>query len=145
MAKYNKQPNPSYIPPASVISMDDRRHYDYIPKAELEQKLDSTKGMIGQWKGYPCQVVSLNPGDVLLVHISDDLDLHACNEVMKTLNETFPNNKCVLCNEHVLTGFTILRNGKTEKIDDVVDITSGVDIDTLFNHIMKGNPNDFLY
>lgn len=145
MAKYNKQPNPNYIPPASVISMDNRRQYDYISKAELEQKLDSTKGMIGQWKGYPCQVVSLNPGDVLLVHISDDLDLDACRNVMKTLNETFPNNRCVLCNEHVLTGFTILRTGETQKVDDVVSIKTDINIDKLFEDIMRGNPNDFLY
>ena len=49
--------------------------------------------------GYPCQVVSLQPGDVLLVHVNDDIDLDNCRTIMKELNEAFPNNHCLLSNE----------------------------------------------
>ncbi len=121
------------------ISMDNRRQYQYLSQAE------STQGVTGTWKGYDVQVVSLQPGDVLLVHISDDLDMHSCRNVMETLRETFPDNQCVLCNEHVLKGMTILRTGENKKIDDKVSITTNVNIDELFEHIMRGNPNDFLY
>ena len=131
--------NPNYIPPASTrsntISMDNRRQYDYITT--------TAAGVTAEFKGYPFQVVDIKPGDVILLHISDDLDLRQCINIQRDMNEEFPDNKVVLCNEHVLKGLTVLR-GETKKIDDVVDIKMNVDIDTLFDHIMKGNPNDFL-
>lgn len=115
--------NPTYIPPASV-------------------KQD---GITGTWKGYDIQVVSLQPSDVLLVHISDDMDLDDCRSIMETLKEVFPDNQCVLCNEHILKGISVIRTGKKEKISDTVNITTDINIDKLFDEIMKGNPNDFLY
>ena len=120
----------------NVISVDDYSNY---------LSSESTKGIVGTWKGYETQVVSLKPGDVLLVHISDDMDLYSCRDIMQTLKETFPNNQCVLCNEHVLKGLTIIREVEREKIDDVVDISKVVDVDTMFEELLKGNPNDFLY
>lgn len=98
----------------------------------------------GAWKGYDIQAVSLNPGDVLLVHISSYMDLDDCRNIMKMLEETFPNNKCVLCNEHVLKGMTVLRAAETKEVDDVVNISTNIDIDALFDEIMRGNSNDFL-
>ena len=118
-----------------TISMDNRRQYTYT----------NTASTTGAWKGYDIQAVSLNPGDVLLVHISSYIDLDDCRNIMEMLEETFPNNKCVLCNEHVLKGMTVLRAAETKKIDDVVNISTNIDIDALFDEIMKGNPNDFLY
>lgn len=120
----------------NVISVDDYSNY---------LSNESTKGIIGTWKGYETQVVSLKPGDVLLVHISDDMDLYSCRDIMQTLKETFPNNQCVLCNEHVLKGLTIIREIEREKIDDVVDISKVVDVDKMFEELLRGNPNDFLY
>ena len=119
----------------NTISMDNRRQYTYT----------NTASTTGAWKGYDIQAVSLNPGDVLLVHISSYMDLDDCRNIMEMLEETFPNNKCVLCNEHVLKGMTVLRAAETKKIDDVVNISTNIDIDALFDEIMKGNPNDFLY
>ena len=118
-----------------TISMDNRRQYTYT----------NTASTTGAWKGYNIQAVSLNPGDVLLVHISSYMDLDDCRNIMEMLEETFPNNKCVLCNEHVLKGMTVLRAAETKKIDDVVNISTNIDIDALFEEIMRGNPNDFLY
>ena len=118
-----------------TISMDNRRQYTYT----------NTASTTGTWKGYDIQAVSLNPGDVLLVHISSYMDLDDCRNIMQMLEEIFPNNKCVLCNEHVLKGMTVLRAAETNKIDDVVNISTNIDIDALFDEIMRGNPNDFLY
>ena len=127
--------NGSIIKEDDIISMDDRRQYTYT----------NTASTTGAWKGYDIQAVSLNPGDVLLVHISSYMDLDDCNHIMKMLEETFPNNKCVLCNEHILKGMTVLRAAETKKIDDVVNISTNIDIDALFDEIMRGNSNDFLY
>ena len=106
---------------------------------------DTGNNSIETWNGYPCQVVSLQPGDVLLVHVNDDLDLDSCKIIMKELNEAFPNNHCLLSNEHVLKEFTILRDGSYEKINPSIEIGTGIDIDGMLKTIDKEFKNDFLY
>lgn len=127
-----------WYPPTQVIGMNNRRQYEY-------NTLTSTKGVIGNLKGYDIQTVEVKPNDVLLLRISDDLDLHTCREIQKEMNETFPNNTTLLCNDHIFKGLTILRCDSIEQIDETVDIRTGIDVDALFDHIMKGHPNDFLY
>ena len=101
-------------------------------------------GIVGSFRNFPAEVVNIQPNDVILLRISDDLDLHTCREIQKEMNETFPNNKTLLCNEHIFKGLTILR-GKTETISDTVDIQTTVDVDKIFDIILKGHSNDFLY
>lgn len=127
-----------WYPPTQVIGMDNRRQYEY-------NTLTSTKGVIGNLKSYDIQTVEVKPNDVLLLRISDDLDLHTCREIQKEMNETFPNNTTLLCNDHIFKGLTILRCDSIEQIDETVDIRTGIDVDALFDHVMKGHPNDFLY
>ena len=127
-----------WYPPTQVIGMDNRRQYEY-------NTLTSTKGVIGNLKGYDIQTVEVKPNDVLLLRISDDLDLHTCREIQKEMNETFPNNTTLLCNDHIFKGLTILRCDSIEQIDETVDIRTGIDVDALFDRVMKGHPNDFLY
>ena len=127
-----------WYPPTQVIGMDNRRQNEY-------NTLTSTKGVIGNLKGYDIQTIEVKPNDVLLLRISDDLDLHTCREIQKEMNETFPNNTTLLCNDHIFKGLTILRCDSIEQIDETVDIRTGIDVDALFDHIMKGHPNDFLY
>ena len=127
-----------WYPPTQIIGMDNRRQYEY-------NTLTSTNGVIGNLKGYDIQTIEVKPNDVLLLRISDDLDLHTCREIQKEMNETFPNNTTLLCNDHIFKGLTILRCDSIEQIDETVDIRTGIDVDALFDHIMKGHPNDFLY
>lgn len=127
-----------WYPPTQVIGMNNRRQYEY-------NTLTSTNGVIGNLKGYDIQTIEVKPNDVLLLRISDDLDLHTCREIQKEMNETFPNNTTLLCNDHIFKGLTILRCDSIEQIDETVDIRTGIDVDALFDHIMKGHPNDFLY
>jgi hypothetical protein len=127
-----------WYPPTQVIGMDNRRQYEY-------NTLTSTKGVIGNLKSYDIHTVEVKPNDVLLLRISDDLDLHTCREIQKEMNETFPNNTTLLCNDHIFKGLTILRCDSIEQIDETVDIRTGIDVDALFDRVMKGHPNDFLY
>lgn len=113
--------NPNYIPPASV-------------------KQD---GITGTWEGYNIQKVSLDPGDVLLCHISANMKLSDCQNILKELQEAFPNNTVMLCNEQVLKGMTVLKGAK--EVSSIVDIAEEVDIDKLIDNILKGHPNDFLH
>lgn len=124
----------------NVISMDNRRTYTYADT----NKASISGGVIGEYTGYPFQVVNIQPNDVILLKIADNLSLRECQMIQKEMNETFPNNIVVLCNDHVLKGITVLR-GETETVSDTVDIKTTVDVDKLFSEIMRGNPNDFLY
>lgn len=121
------------------ISMDNRRKYTYI-----DNKATTSSGIIGTYTGYPFQVVNIQPNDVILLRIADNLSLKDCKMIQKEMEQTFPENTVVLCNDHVLKGITVLR-GETKKASDTVDIKTTVDIDKIFDTIMRGNPNDFLY
>ena len=124
----------------NTISMDNRRQYTYTDT----NKASITGGVIGEYTGYPFQVVNIQPNDVILLKIADNLSLRECQMIQKDMNETFPNNTVVLCNDHVLKGITVLR-GETEKVSDTVDIKTTIDVDKMFEELMRGNPNDFLY
>lgn len=113
--------NPSYVPPASV----------------------KQGGIVGTWEGYKIQKVSLDPGDILLCHISSDMTFDDCENILRELKEAFPNNHIILCNEYVLKSMTIIK--PTEKVSSIVDIVEDIDVDKLFSEIMKGHPNDFLH
>lgn len=113
--------NPNYIPPASV----------------------KQGGITGTWEGYKIQKVSLDPGDVLLCHISANMKLSDCQNILKELQEAFPNNTVMLCNEQVLKGMTVLKG--TKEVSSIVDIAEEVDIDKIIDDILKGHPNDFLH
>lgn len=118
----------------------------YLPTNKIGiSTINPTEGTIEPFKGYDIQTIEVKPNDVLLLRISDNLDLHTCREIQKEMNETFPNNTTLLCNDHIFKGLTILRCNSIEQIDETVDIRTGIDVDTLFDHIMKGHPNDFLY
>ena len=124
----------------NTISMDDRRKYTYVDT----NKASISGGIIGEHTGYPFQVVNIQPNDVILLKIADNLSLRECQIIQKEMNETFPNNTVVLCNDHILKGITVLR-GETEKVSDTVDIVSTIDVDKMFEELLRGNPNDFLH
>ena len=112
--------NPTYVPPASV-------------------KQDGTTGT---WEGYKIQKVSLEPGDVLLCHISASMRLSDCQSILKELQEAFPNNTIMLCNEQVLKGMTVLKGAK--EISPFVIIAEEVNIEKMIDDLLKGHPKDFL-
>ena len=110
----------------------------YVPPASVKQD-----GIIGTWEGYEIQEVSLEPGDVLLCHISANMKLSDCQSILKELQEAFPNNTVMLCNEQVLKGMTVLKGAK--EISPIVNIAEEVNIEKMIDDILKGHPNDFLH
>lgn len=93
---------------SDIIDMNDRRKYEY-------KALNPT----GNYKGYDIQVVDIRPGDTILFHLNDDLDIHDVSSIMEEMSKTFPENTIIPVNEWILKGMTILR--KAEKIGDCVD------------------------
>ena len=89
------------------ISMDNRRKYDY--KANPKE--------------YSIQTISVEPGDVILVHVSEDLDLESVNQIFQELEKSFPDNNILIANEYILKGLTIIKpqTGKVVVRQDITD------------------------
>ena len=86
---------------SNVISMNDRRKYE--------------------WKGYDIQTVDIRPGDTILLHVNDEVDVNTLTVIMEEMSKTFPNNTIIPVNEWILKGMTIVR--QTEPVADVVDLS----------------------
>lgn len=100
-----------------------------------------TRGTVGEFKKYDIQTVEINPNDVILLHISSNLSLRDIQAIEKEVRSEFPENRVLVVNRQVLEGMTILKKNST----DINLITDPVDVDKIFDNIMKGQPNDFLH
>ena len=100
-----------------------------------------TRGVINGIKQYDIQTVEINPNDVILLHISSNLSLRDIQAIEKEVRSEFPENRVLVVNRQVLEGMTVLRKGTTE----VSLIENPVDVNKIFDEIMKGQPNDFLH
>ena len=100
-----------------------------------------TRGAISDFKKYDIQTVEINPNDVILLHISANLSLRDIQAIEKEVRSEFPENRVLVVNRQVLEGMTVLRKGTAE----VSFIEDPVDVDKIFDEIMKGHPNDFLH
>ena len=100
-----------------------------------------TRGIVGEFKKYDIQTVEINPNDVILLHISSNLSLRDIQAIEKEVRSEFPENRVLVVNRQVLEGMTILKKNST----DINLITDPVDVDKIFDNIMKGHPNGFLH
>ena len=73
------------------ISMDNRRKYEHPVQP------------------YSIQSIIAEPGDVILAHVSEDLDVDTVNDIWKQLKVAFPNNDVLIANEYILKGLTIVK------------------------------------
>ena len=100
-----------------------------------------TRGVVGEFKKYDIQTVEINPNDVILLHISSNLSLRDIQAIEKEVRSEFPENRVLVVNRQVLEGMTILKKNST----DINLITDPVDVDEIFDNIMKGHSNGFLH
>ena len=73
------------------ISMDNRRKYTYPVQP------------------YSIQSIVAEPGDVILAHVSEDLNIDTVNDIWRQLKAAFPNNDVLIANEYILKGLTIVK------------------------------------
>lgn len=83
---------------------------------------EKDKGIVGEFKGYNVQTVDIRPGDTILLHLNDDIDMASCKEIMNEMKKTFPKNNILFVNEWVLKGMTIIRQAKSigDSIDEII-------------------------
>lgn len=75
----------------------------------------------GGWKGYNIQVVDIQPGDTILFHLNDDVDIEAVSAIMGEMEKAFPTNTIIPVNEWILKGMTIVR--QANPVADMVDLS----------------------
>ena len=75
----------------------------------------------GGWKGYDIQVVDIQPGDTILFHLNDDVDIEAVSAIMSEMEKAFPTNTIIPVNEWILKGMTIVR--QANPVADMVDLS----------------------
>ena len=73
------------------ISMDNRRKYEHPVQP------------------YSIQSIIAEPGDVILAHVSEDLNVETVNDIWRQLKVAFPNNDVLIANEYILKGLTIVK------------------------------------
>ena len=86
---------------SDIISIDNRRKY--------------------KWKGYDIQTVDIKPGDTILFHLNDDVDMETVSAIMNEMEKAFPTNTIIPVNEWILKGMTVVR--QAEPIADMVDLS----------------------
>lgn len=58
---------------------------------------------------YDIQTISVKPDDVILLQISDYLDLDTTNQIHEAVKEIFSHNSILLANHHILEKLSIIR------------------------------------
>ena len=94
------------------VSMDNRRKYNHIDNQVINKiKINGQTYDIGSTvpQPYNIQTISVELGDVILAHVSEDLDLDTVNDIWKQLKVAFPNNDVLIANEYILKGLTIIK------------------------------------
>ena len=83
---------------------------------------EKDKGIVGEFKGYKIQTVDIRPGDTILLHLNDDVDIASCQEIMKEMKKTFPDNNILFVNEWVLKGMTVIHQAKpiADSVDEII-------------------------
>lgn len=114
-----------YFPdPNGGIQIGDYIHYDdpYVLNGTSTSGTIRLESLGNETKNhYDIQKISVEPGDVILAHISPDMDIGECQGILNELNKAFPENTVLLVNEYVLKGMTILHNKGYKKTTEIVD------------------------
>lgn len=79
------------------------------------------RGIVGKWKGYDIQVVNIQPGDTILFHLNDDVDIETVSAIMNEMEKAFPSNTIIPVNEWILKGMTIVR--QANPVANMVDLS----------------------
>ena len=85
-------------------------------------KINGKEYKIGSSHQYDIQTADIRPGDTILFHLNDDVDMEDCKEIMNEMKKTFPNNNILFVNERALKGMTILRQAKpiADSVNEII-------------------------
>ena len=64
-------------------------------------------------KPYRIEALPIRDGDVIILHLSNDLDLDSVYSIQKDVQKEFPNNKVLCANDNILKSITVLQSDTT--------------------------------
>lgn len=76
-----------------VINMNNRRQYQYVQTPQP----------------YNIETISVSEGDVIILHLANNLDLDEINAISKDIAQYFPNNKVLCANENILKKISVVK------------------------------------
>lgn len=88
-------------------------------------------------KPYNIETFNLQKGDVILLHLNEDLDLDDTRTVFEEIKKIFPDNTVLIANEHVLRGLTILRLPTEPKVGEVNMFDKEISAPDFLNHWLQ--------
>lgn len=70
-------------------------------------------------KPYNIETFNLQKGDIILLHLHEDLDLDDTRMILENMEKVFPDNTVLVANEHILRGLTILQLPSKPEVGEV--------------------------
>lgn len=67
---------------------------------------------------YDIQTISVKPNDVILLQVSEYLDLDEINQIREEVMKVFPNNSILLANHHILEKLSIIRKDENNPFEN---------------------------
>ena len=83
-------------------------------------------------KPYAVELVHVQPDDIILLHISEDMSFDDLNVIQREIQQACPNNTILVANEHILKKITIFRPEKPIEAYDLNDTLTNSINDNLF-------------
>lgn len=84
-------------------------------------------------KPYAVELVHVQPNDIILLHVAEDMDFADLNAIQHEIQQMCPNNTILVANEHILKKITIFRPDKPIEAYDLDNSLSNIiDDDNLF-------------
>lgn len=72
-------------------------------------------------KDYAVQLIHVQPDDVILLHVSEDMDFDNLHAIQNEIQQAFPNNTILVANEHILKRISIFRTDTPMLVADTIN------------------------
>jgi hypothetical protein len=73
-------------------------------------------------KPYNIETLHISDGDVIILHLANNLGLDDINYIKKDIQSYFPNNQVLCANEHILKSITVVKKENNPFIDMDLDL-----------------------
>ena len=75
-------------------------------------KLNGTTYDVGV-QPYRIEALPVKDGDVIILHLANDLDLDSVYSIQRDIQKDFPNNRVICANDNILKSITVLQSNTT--------------------------------
>ena len=67
------------------------------------------EGKIGTYTGHSVEVVNLKPDDVIILHLTEDVDFECANILVEDMRKIFPNNTVICKHPSLIEKITLVK------------------------------------